>query len=99
MNAEAVCLILPDQAVRVALRIVRDTADFAEASCACPWCGSAVLRVQGTGRRVSSDDQAWEADAVAMCCQHSAGTIRAEADTLFGLAEDNRVLRLGLRVF
>lgn len=65
----------------------------------CPKCGAAPLKVQGTGRRPSADDRAWEADAVAVCCGAYVGTLRAEVNTLFGVREDRAVLEGRCRVY
>lgn len=74
-------------------------ADHAVAEGACPLCGSDDLKVAGTGRRPSDDDRAWEADAVALCCDRLVGTLRVEPNTLFGVREDEAVARLGVRIY
>ena len=65
----------------------------------CPQCGDAVCKLQGTGKRPSSDDQAWEADAVAACCHKHVGTLRVETSTMFGVREDEVVLNGRCRVY
>ena len=65
----------------------------------CPGCGVAPFKVAGTGRRIAANDRAYEADAVALCCDRSVGTLRVEIDTLFGLREDEAVLRMGVRIY
>lgn len=70
-------------------------ADHAVVDGACPLCKAQPFKVQGTGARPSSDDRAREASAVAVCCGRAVGTIRAEADTLFGMREDQAVLEHG----
>ena len=74
-------------------------ADHAEVEGACPACGVVPLKVAGTGRRASKDDRAWEADGVALCCRVYVGTIRVETNTLFGVREDEAVLRGRCRVY
>lgn len=86
-------------------------ADHAVAEGPCPGCQSlesyecgeratvAGFRVQGRGRRIAPDDRAYEADAVAMCCDGAVGTLRLETNTLFGLREDEAVSRLGVRIY
>ena len=59
-------------------------------------CG---FKVQGTGRRPSEDDRAYEADAVAACCGQRVGLLRLEVSTLFGVREDEAVARLGVRIY
>jgi hypothetical protein len=74
-------------------------ADHAVASGACPNCGAEGFKVQGTGMRPSVDDRAWEADAVAACCSAHVGALRVETNTLFGVREDEAVLRGRCRVY
>lgn len=57
------------------------------------------FKVAGTGRRISSDDRAYEADAVALCCEKRVGLLRVETGTLFGVREDEAVMRLGVRIY
>ena len=47
----------------------------------------------------SADDRAWEADAVALCCRSTVGILRVEMSTLFGVREDELVLRGRCRVY
>lgn len=74
-------------------------ADHAVADGACPHCGDAPFKVAGRNMRPSEDDRAYEADAVALCCRERVGTLRAEPSTLFGVREDERVLRGRCRVY
>lgn len=67
-------------------------APYAIADGACPRCGSAPFRVQGTGKRIASHDT-YAADAVATCCDQHVGELRATVSTLFGLREDEAVTR------
>lgn len=70
-----------------------------EGATTCPACGSpAPVKLAGDGRRVAGHD-AWEADAYALCCRERVGTIRAEASTIFGVEEDERVLNGRARVY
>ena len=71
----------------------------AACDCDCPDCGASPLRVQGTGRRVSADDRAYEADGYCAACRAHVGTIRAEVSTLFGIHEDEAVLYGRPRVY
>ena len=80
-------------------RVPYEDADHAVVAGSCPACGAADFRVAGTGRRPSADDRAWEADAVALCCGRHVGTIRLEPNTLFGVREDEAVLRGRWRVY
>lgn len=68
----------------------------------CPHCKRASVVVQGggvgikgVGRKPSQDDRAWEARAVTTCCKKHVGTLRVEANTLFGVTEDAAVLSSG----
>jgi hypothetical protein len=64
----------------------------------CSGCGIA-LRVRGQGRRISDDGRSYEADGVCVACGAAAGLIRVVAPTLFGLHEDEAVLRGRARVY
>ncbi len=79
-------------------RLPAQDADHCVVAGKCP-CGVTPFRVQGTGRRHSSDDRAYEADGVAMCCGKYVGVIRVETNTLFGVREDEAVARCGARVY
>lgn len=61
------------------------------AGATCPECGVAPVRVAGTGSRIAEDDRAYESDAVCIDCRKAIGIIRAETETLFGVAEDERM--------
>lgn len=74
-------------------------ADHAVVEGACPSCEATPFKVGGTGRRPSADDRAWEADAVSLCCGQEVGLLRAEPNTLFGVREDERVSRMGVRIY
>ena len=65
----------------------------------CPGCGVTLWRVAGCGRRIASDDHAYEADAVSLCCDRPCGVLRVEIPTLFGLREDERVMAGAWRVY
>lgn len=58
-----------------------------------------AFKVAGKGRRPSADDRAWEADAGCLACRAHLGTLRVEANTLFGVREDERALRSGVRIY
>jgi hypothetical protein len=66
---------------------------------ACQHCGAAPFKAAGAGKRPSADDRAWEADAVAICCNRHVGILRVEVNTLFGVREDEAVSRLGIRIY
>lgn len=81
-------------------RVIREThADHAVVDGACPHCKATPLKVAGHGRRISSDDRAYEADGSCVACVVFVGVIRAETNTLFGLREDEAVSRLGVRIY
>ncbi len=76
-----------------------DGADHVVVDGACPKCGTHDFRVAGHGRRPSADDRAWEADASCYACRARVGTIRLETNTLFGVREDEAVLKGRVRVY
>lgn len=84
---------------RIPLHLPHEEADHAVAVGACPKCNASPWGVQGTGRRPSTVDRAWEADGVPTCCQQFVGVIRWETDTLFGVREDELVLSGRCRVY
>lgn len=65
----------------------------------CVGCLRAPFKVAGANKRISSDDRAYEADAVSVCCNCHVGILRAETSTLFGLREDEAIARLGVRIY
>lgn len=66
--------------------------DVVRVDAPCIGCGAA-LRARGQGRRISADGRAYEADGACVACGAAAGTIRVVVPTLFGLHEDEAVLR------
>jgi len=86
-------------AKRVKLRAPYPEADHAIAELSCPVCGVAPLKVGGTDKRFSDDDRAIEATAICYACDRLVGVIRAEPNTLFGVREDARVARMGVRIY
>lgn len=60
----------------------------------CPGCGEKEMRVQGAGMHIA-DREHYEAEAVTVCCKKIAGTLRAKVSTIFGLEEDEAVLKHG----
>jgi hypothetical protein len=74
-------------------------ADHAVVEGKCPACGCEDFKVAGTGRYPSKDDRAWESEGIALCCRVFVGTIRVETNTLFGVREDEAVLRGRCRVY
>ncbi len=90
--------LLRDGAKRTRLVTPHDEAHATVPDEVCPRCAQPLL-VHGTGRRASEDDQAWEADAFAVCCGAPIGLLRLEMNTLFGVREDEAVLRGRARVY
>lgn len=79
-------------------------AKYALAEGRCPKCDITGLieksfAVAGHGKRPSADDRAWEADASCLACNQHVGVLRIETNTLFGVREDERVSRLGIRIY
>jgi len=84
---------------KVPAKLPYESADHAVLATDCPECGEHEAKVQGTGKRSSQDKMAWEADAVATCCDRYVGTLRCEVSTLFGVEEDARVFSLGIKIY
>jgi hypothetical protein len=59
----------------------------------CPHCHATPFRVRGMGPRVAADDRAYEASAACLTCGRTVGVLRAEPSTIFGIREDEAVLR------
>jgi len=80
-------------------RLLSPDANDATAEGRCPTCSAEPFRVQGTGRRIAADDHAYEADAVCLACSQIVGTLRVDANTLFGLREDEAVFQSGVKIY
>jgi phenylpropionate dioxygenase-like ring-hydroxylating dioxygenase large terminal subunit len=82
-------------------RAVTTNEDGTEATAAgtCPHCGVEPFAIAGGGMRIATDDRAYEADGRCVVCGEPVGLIRAEAETIFGLTEDEAVLRGRARVY
>lgn len=78
---------------RIPCKVPYKDADHAVAEGKCPHCGAETFKVQGTGKRPSQDDRAYEADARCAACDLYVGVLRAEVSTLFGVREDEAVMR------
>lgn len=91
--------LLVSEGPRRKVKLPFPEADYANVEGACPECGKADFAVQGAGRRPSKDDRAWEADALSCCCSKLVGVLRVETNTLFGVREDEAVLRGRVRVY
>jgi hypothetical protein len=61
---------------------------------ACPGCGTEPFLVQGDGLRRHTHDT-YRANGRSKCCGDAVGYLFAKTDTLFGLEEDDAVLRHG----
>ncbi len=86
----------PDRAARRDVVEVLET--HAVFSGECPACRASPFRVSGRDRRVV-DDREYRSDGSCLDCGASAGTIVAQPQTLFGIAEDERVLYGRCRVY
>lgn len=91
--------LIPREGKRLKAEEPFQGADHAVVDGPCPHCGCLDFKVAGTGRRIASDDRAYEADAIAYCCNAHVGTLRLEVNTLFGLREDEAVGRMGVRIY
>lgn len=80
-------------------KMPHDGADHAVVEGACPKCGASPWGVVGSGRYPSKDDRAWEAEGYCTACREHVGIIRVETNTLFGVREDEAVLRGRCRVY
>ena len=65
---------------------------------ACPLCGEDPLPVQGHGQHIEDHDTYAACGHCAVCTER-VGVIRARVSTIFGLAEDERVLNGRPRVY
>jgi hypothetical protein len=65
----------------------------------CPHCKSAPLEVRGRGKPERGHDFYKNTDTITLCCGEAVDWIRVKLDTLFGLEEDERVLRGPWRVY
>lgn len=97
MSAPKIFLLLDGKKIRIGLPFPE--AGHAVVKAPCPHCGACPFHVSGAGRRPSTDDRAWEADAVSRCCDKPVGVIRYETNTLFGVREDEAVLKGRCRVY
>ena len=79
-------------------RVVKPEGTNGIAEGACPGCGTAPFIIQGRGRHRHSRDT-FRAAGTAICCGDSVGYIYAKTNTLFGLEEDEAVLRGLARVY
>jgi hypothetical protein len=66
---------------------------------ACPHCTTTPFKIAGSGKQITTDDRAYEAEGFCLACLKYVGTIRAEPSTLFGLHEDEAVLHGRCRVY
>lgn len=90
-----VFLLIPNEKKRKATA----APDHAQVEGACPKCGVADFKVAGSGKYPSKDDLAWEAEGYCCACREHVGIIRVETNTLFGVREDEAVLRGRCRVY
>ena len=65
---------------------------------ACPKCKHAPFAVAGTGKEVDSHDT-YRAEAVCLACRERVGVMRATLNTIFGVVEDEAVLRGPWKVY
>jgi hypothetical protein len=72
--------------------------DRATAEGACPHCGATPFVVSGCGVTSKGHDT-YYADARTRCCERPAGQLQLKVNTLFGIEEDERVLRGRCRVY
>ena len=77
-----------------------EDADHALVETPCPYClAPAPLKVAGARRRIAADDRAYESDGGCVACGHYLGLLRLETNTLFGVREDEAVLKGRCRVY
>lgn len=66
-------------------------------------CGAEPMFVSGAGMRIATDvklrHDTYMANAVCVKCDGHVGILYAKMDTLFGLAEDERVMSMGVRIY
>jgi hypothetical protein len=73
-------------------------ADHVFVSGACPECNAKPFKVRGLGRRIAAHDT-YAAYAKTLCCDKRVGELRVTVGSIFGLEEDERVLRGPWRVY
>ena len=66
---------------------------------ACPHCKASPFKIGGSGKHITDDDRAYQAEGYCFECKKHVGTIRAEPPTLFGLHEDEAMLYGRCRVY
>lgn len=63
-----------------------------------PICECGSKSCAGHGRRIENRDT-YAADASCLRCGKPVGIIRVRVNTLFGIEEDERVARMGVRIY
>lgn len=68
---------------------------------ACPGCKAEPYRVTGCGREIDPEHRhdTYRADAACTACGTRVGVLRVKVSTLFGLEEDERLARMGVRIY
>lgn len=80
---------------RHAARLPHEGADVAHVGMPCPLCRKpAPLVVQGADNHIGGHDF-YKAVATAQCCLRVVGELRVYVDTIFGLEEDEAMLKHG----
>jgi hypothetical protein len=92
-------LLPKDGSTRVRMKLPAKDAPSVPMEVACPSCGANPYLIFGGNKHISKDDLAYESDGYCTSCQAYVGTIRLEVETLFGLREDEAVLKGRCRVY
>ena len=95
--ARKLTLITEDRSIRIPLP-KHDVGSVAPGG-ACPKCGEGGYHVVGKNMHISDDDRAYESEAFCTKCDALVGTLRLLTNTLFGLREDNAVLKGRCRIY
>jgi hypothetical protein len=90
---------VPHEGAQIKVKLPEDQrAESVSIGIDCPECKK-PLQASGTNKRIAPDDRAYESDAICIGCNKMVGTLRLVTNTLFGLREDEAVLRGRCRVY
>lgn len=82
----------------VALRPYHDADHVIVGGGTCAACGAAPLKARGRGDVTHTHDT-YSCSGMCLCCGADVGTIKYKVDTIFGIEEDERVLKGRCRVY
>ena len=65
----------------------------------CPYCATKPFLAGGSGMSATPCGRGWVAHAGCVSCRAHVGTLTVWTNTLFGVEEDQRVSRMGVKIF